>query len=207
VAHISRLPLELARQERRRPAWELSLLYPDQGEWTEDDYLDLESERLIEYTEGRLEFLPTPTKTHQWIVLLLVNALREFVRNRNLGQVVHAPFPVRVGRARFREPDVAYLSSKHGDLDGERFWGGADLVMEVVSPNKPARDRVKKRREYAAARVPEYWIVDPARRRITVLRLANHRYAVHGEFGDGEMACSALLDGFQVTVTDALDAR
>ena len=204
---MSKFPLALARQERRKPTWELALLYPDQGAWSEDDYLDLDSSRLIEFTDGRLEFLPMPTKTHQWIVLFLVNALRAFVIERKLGQVVHSPFPVRIEGARFREPDVAFLLRKNRHRDGERFWDGADLVMEVVSPSNPARDRVKKRREYARAGVPEYWIVDPLRKAITVLALKKDAYVVHGEFGDGQVARSKLLPGFAVGVRDALQAQ
>lgn len=47
------------------------------------------------------------------------------------------------------------------------------LVMEVVSggPQDRKRDLVIKRAEYAAAGIPEYWIVDPESRRITVLTL------------------------------------
>lgn len=201
------LPVDLARRERRKPAWELALLYPDQGAWNDEDYLELDSNRFIEYSDGRLEFLPMPTRSHQWTVLFLVNALRVFIGERSLGVAVQAPFPVRISENRYREPDVAFLSRKNLHRDGERFWDGADLVMEVVSPNSAARDRVKKRREYARAGIPEYWLVDPAQRTITVLTLRHESYVVHGEFGKGELATSRLLPGFQVSVKEALEAR
>ena len=83
-------------------------------------------------------------------------------------------------------------------------WGrtspkGADLVMEVVSEDR-TRDLVEKRREYAQARIPEYWLVDRRDRRITVLRLGRGRYSVHSEYGIGDRATSALLKGFGVDV-------
>jgi Uma2 family endonuclease len=46
-----------------------------------------------------------------------------------------------------------------------------DWICEIVSPARPADDRVKKRRIYAAHGVPFYWIVDPAARTIEALRL------------------------------------
>ncbi len=46
-------------------------------------------------------------------------------------------------------------------------WG-ADLVVEVVSKNDPKRDLETKLREYAAAGIPEYWIVDPMEHSIEV---------------------------------------
>ena len=45
--------------------------------------------------------------------------------------------------------------------DQNVHWTGADLVIEVVSPDDPDLDLVVKRQEYAQAGIPEYWIVDP----------------------------------------------
>lgn len=52
------------------------------------------------------------------------------------------------------------------------------LVVEVVSPGKINEDRDYryKRSEYAARGIPEYWIVDPAQTKITVLTLVDGWY-------------------------------
>lgn len=52
-----------------------------------------------------------------------------------------------------------------------RFWLGADLVVEVVSEDDPERDTKVKRADYASAGIPEYWIVNPLDNTITVLVL------------------------------------
>jgi Uma2 family endonuclease len=80
--------------------------------------------------------------------------------------------------------------------------------MEVVSGEAEDRHRdlVTKRRDYARAGIPEYWIVDPQEERMLVLRLAGKRYVVHGEFPKGTTAASVTLRGFTVDVTDALSA-
>jgi Uma2 family endonuclease len=51
----------------------------------------------------------------------------------------------------------------------------------------------------------EYWIVDPLEQRITILRLAGPTYEVHGQFAAGAKAASALLPGFEVDVTEAIE--
>ena len=79
--------------------------------------------------------------------------------------------------------------------------------MEVVSPDDPKRDLVRKRREYARAGIPEYWIVNPAAEQILVLRLAGTAYVEHGVFARGTPATSALLEGFTVAVAAVLDAE
>jgi len=52
-----------------------------------------------------------------------------------------------------------------------RYWLGADLALEVVSEEKPERDLVQKRGNFAEGRVLEYWIVNPQTESVTVLRL------------------------------------
>jgi Uma2 family endonuclease len=63
--------------DQAEPAWEVALLLPAQGEWSEDDYLWLTDHTrcLVELTDGRVEVLPMPTDEHQRIVLFLYRAL------------------------------------------------------------------------------------------------------------------------------------
>ena len=91
----------------------------------------------------------------------------------------------------------------------EKFWDGADLVAEVVSadPDDRERDLVEKPLEYARARIPEYWIIDPKEASIAVLRLKGRKYVVHGKFTTGEKATSALLAGFEVAVDRVLSVQ
>ncbi len=188
-----------------QPTWEVALLFPEQGNWSVEEYLTLPGNRLVEYAEGRLEVLPMPTTLHQWIVGYLYRALEAFGRP-NVGLALPAPLRVQLGPGRFREPDVVFMLTKHRSRVGQEFWEGADLVMEVVSdaPADRRRDLVTKRREYAQAGIPEYWIVDPKAKQITVLRLKGTRYVVHGTFKAGRQARSHLLPGFGVDVAAAL---
>jgi Uma2 family endonuclease len=198
------------RKERMgEPTWEVAHLFPAQGTWTEGDYLALETNHLVELSNGRLEVLPTPTTTHQRVVIYLYSVLQAFVNAHDLAEVLVAALPVRLWGEKIREPDVVFMLKGHSDRIGEEFWKGADLVMEVVSgtARDRRRDLVVKRKEYAHARIPEYWIVDPREERITVLRLARKRYAVHGEFGRGTTATSRLLPGFGVDVSAALSGK
>jgi Uma2 family endonuclease len=192
------------RQQRDepQPAWDIARLYPDQGYWDESDYLALDTNHLVEFSDGYVEVLPMPTQSHQLIVQFLSNALFAFVSAAGLGRVLFAPLRVRLQKRRYREPDVVFMLAAHADRMGEKFWTGADLVMEVVSddPDSRQRDLVKKRAQYAAAAIPEYWIIDPSERRVTVLKLKGKQYAVHGEFQPGQRATSALLNGFALEV-------
>jgi hypothetical protein len=62
--------------------------------------------------------------------------------------------------------------------------------------------------DYAAAGIPEYWIVDPQTQDILVLTLpaGADQYAEHGRFARGQRATSKRFDGSGVAVADAFDA-
>lgn len=183
------------------PAWDIARLFPNQGDWTEGDYLTLSrwTNRLVELSDGEVEVLNMPTRTHQRIVLSLRDGLQTFAAPGKLGEAIVAPYPVRLRTGRFREPDVVFVLAEHADRLGEEFAEGADLVMEVVSEDR-AHDLVTKRAEYADAGIAEYWIIDPRDRRVTVLKLAGGEYVVHGDWGAGERAESALLVGFGIDI-------
>ena len=187
-------------EETFEPTWEIAQLFPAQGHWSVEEYFSLGTNHLIEFSHGLLEVLPTPTQSHQLLMAALYESLCSFVRGRELGMVLFAPMRVQLWPGKFRQPDIVYMAAAHADRLGEQFWQGADLVMEVVNPNDPERDTVTKRREYAQAGIPEYWIVDPADASITVLTLHGQEYALHGEFVAGEEASSELLEGFKVEV-------
>jgi Uma2 family endonuclease len=184
------------------PAWDVARLFPDQGCWTEEDYLELDTNRLVELSNGKLEVLAMPTRSHQFIVAFLYTALSGFITARQLGKALFAPYRVRLWKGVFREPDIVFVATAHARNMGEKFSNGADLVMEVVSEGEKSRrrDLVTKRREYAMARIPEYWIVDPAEQRLTMLKLRGTRYVIHGKFGPDDRATSATLKDFTVEV-------
>jgi Uma2 family endonuclease len=186
------------------PEWEVAKLFPRHGQWTEDDYLALPDEGRAELSDGCVEVLPMPTEAHQLILFFLLEALAAFVRARRMGIVLPSGLPVRLQTGKMREPDIVFLRREHANRRREQFWDGADLVMEVVSPDPKdrKRDYETKRSEYARAGIPEYWIVDPEERRILVLTLEGDHYRVHGDFRSGMVATSAMLPGFQVSVDE-----
>lgn len=114
------------------------------------------------------------------------------------------PYRLRVPAGRYREPDVLNLTPEQDARAGEAFTEAAELVMEVVSPDDPDRDYITKRRDYAEAGAPEYWIIDRAVRQVLVLRLEAGQYLEHGRFGPGQHAASHRLPGFTVSVDDVL---
>jgi Uma2 family endonuclease len=182
-------------------------LLPQQGQWSEEEYLWLtdHTSRFLEFTDGYIEVLPMPTDAHQTILAALYQVFFACMQSIG-GKVLFAPLRLRIRERKFREPDIVLVRDVHDPRRQNRFWLGADLVVEIISPDKPERDLIEKRLEYAEAQILEYWIVDPRDETITVLWLESETYIEHGIFGRGTLATSRLLAGLTVDVGALFDA-
>jgi Uma2 family endonuclease len=185
------------------PVWEIAELFPEQGSWTEEQYMLLPGNRLIEFSDGIVEILPMSSERHQDIAGLLYTLLLNFVTTRHLGKVLFAPFKIRLWPGKVREPDVMFMFAQNAHRRSAQYWEGADLVMEIISPDDPKRDIVEKKEEYAKAGIPEYWLVNPINETITVFVLGqgSSLYQEAGVYSKGDVAVSRLLEGFTVDVT------
>ncbi len=191
------------------PAWPVALLFPYQGAWTEDDYLSLQAgtSQIVELSDGKIEVPSMASPLHQRIVRFIFRILEAVVIATGAGEAFFAPLPVRLGPGKYRDPDIAFF--KPGRIADPRHQPhGADLVIEVVSDDEQDRQRdyVTKRKEYAAAGIAEYWIVDPQKETIQVLVLDGAMYRLLGEFTSGTMATSQLLPTFTVDVSAVFNA-
>lgn len=190
------------------PVWALATFFPRQGDWSEEAYMAFHGEQSrIELVDGSIEVLPVPTDRHQAILKLLLILIDVYALGVG-GKTRSAGLRVRLRAGRFREPDVVFLTKERLHLRGEDYWRGADLAVEIVSGSADdrVRDLVAKRRDYAEAGIPEYWIVDPEVETVTVLRLDGGTYAEHGVFGRGATATSAHYAGLSVAVDAVFDA-
>jgi Uma2 family endonuclease len=90
------------------PLWEIAHLFPHQGRWSEEAYLALDTNHLIEFKNGCLEFLPMPDLSHQCIARFLFRLLDAFVQAHQLGEAFFAPLRTRTIQHFIREPDIVF---------------------------------------------------------------------------------------------------
>lgn len=132
----------------------------------EEFLASLDEDARAEWVDGRVVPMTPASARHQRILSFLSAVLMEFVRAREAGEVLVAPFVVRLPDPlrRAREPDLIFVSEGRLGLLKETYFDGApDLVVEVTSPESIGRDRGEKFVEYEQAGVGEYWLVDPDR--------------------------------------------
>ena len=207
IAESSDLLERPPHSQRGEPVWEVAYCYPRQGDWSEADFLEFETTNFpAELVDGCLEFLPMPTRTHQRLLRYLIGLLQSAVQPSSLGEVLFAPCPIRLAPGHLREPDL--FVAKPSESDEPPAATDVLWVLEIVSHGQLNRDRdlIDKRRDYAQARIPEYWIVDPIEETVTVLSLDGQSYRAHGEFKPGTVATSPLLPKFQINVTELFES-
>ncbi len=171
--------------------------------WTEAQYLELSdrTNQLIELSEGRLAVLPMPTDEHQDLVWNVGEALKAWAR-KHRGRSFIAPFPVRLGPRKFREPDVMLYSAEHWDRVAKQHGKPPDLVVEVLSPSTEKTDTDEKLAEYARASIPEYWVVSVGMPHVRQYVLEEGQYRLNAEWGAGETVRAVALPELEVVVDE-----
>lgn len=78
------------------------------------------------------------------------------------GQIASNGIGVTLTERTVRVPDVTrFRAGYQPELRRSQFHpADVDLVVEIVSPESQTRDRVIKPEEYAAAGIPEFWLVE-----------------------------------------------
>jgi len=104
-----------------------------------------------------------------------------------------------------RYPDLVILQPEHLALTQKRLTITLDmpppqLVAEVLSPGKQNRDRdlVRKRDQYAAREIPEYWLVNPEQQTVTVLQWQDGIYVEVGVFRASDAIISPTFSTLQL---------
>lgn len=137
--------------------------------------------KQAEWVDGEV-FILTTSARHVRLSRLLVNLLSSFVALFDLGEVFPAPFLMRATPdGPGWEPDILVLLKANLDrVKRLGIEGPADVVVEFLSDETATTDQVRKYREYEAAGVAEYVVIDA--------REGRHGFAFHRLDGQGHYA-------------------
>jgi Uma2 family endonuclease len=173
---------------------------------TVSDFMALPEGTRAELIRGEITILtPAPFTPHQRAVRNLGVALTVWARARKAGEILDSPMDVHLPSGDVVQPDVLFVAAAHAGIVQDWVRGAPDLLIEVLSPSRPARDRVLKREVYAENGVPEYWIVDPDERTVEILRLAGKAYSLAVRVSGGGVITSPLLPGFAMDLAGVFE--
>jgi Uma2 family endonuclease len=145
---------------------------------TYEDYVLLPNDgKRYEILEGELSVTPAPSTKHQTASVNLLVLLSQYIKQRDLGKLFHAPIDLILESTSVLQPDLLFVSKARQQIITERAIEGApDLVVEILSPTTSRTDRVTKAQIYSRHSVPAYWIVDTEREAIEIYRLEADGY-------------------------------
>jgi Uma2 family endonuclease len=177
---------------------------PPPGTATEKDVLEVRARtgRLCELVDGVLVEKGMGFR-ESMLAGALIEALRAFVRPRNLGLLTGEAGMMRLASGLVRMPDVAFVS--WGRLPDRRVPRepipelAPDLAVEVLSESNTPGEMARKRQEYFAAGVQLVWLVDPEARTVEVFTAPEQSTLLHEE---ETLEGGAVLPGFALPLRE-----
>jgi len=166
-----------------------------------EEFLKWADGKHTEWVKGMVILMSPVSFFHQNIIEFLIAILRPFVEKWQLGLILAAPYQMRLEESG-REPDLMFIRQENLSRITKNYLnGGADLVIEVISPESINRDRGEKFYEYEKAGIPEYWLIDPIRQEPEFYHLdARGRYQLVRPNEDG-LYFSKILTGLELPVS------
>lgn len=171
--------------------------------------------KRTEFVCGEIITMAEASPLHVLIIKILQKLLDAYIEENSLDVETYTGIGIEIPRLErennIRDPDLAvcdktqFRAMRH--LTKAIFLEGNPpaLAIEVASPSNTKRATKDKRQEYALAKVPEYWIINPVDGYVLTLVLESEAYVEIGEYRDTETVESVLFPNLKVTAAALLD--
>ncbi len=171
--------------------------------FTYQDYLQLSEDRRYEIVDGDLYVVPAPIPYHQKVSRNFEFLLYEYVKEHDLGEVLHAPCDLLLSESDVVQPDIMFIAKDQlSIITDANIQGAPTVVIEILSPSSEKRDRGAKQKLYARAGIQEYWIVDLRVKTVEVLRLTLSGYSQHAYFQVEDSLHSLIFPHLTIPLLD-----
>ncbi|MEW6095005.1 MAG: Uma2 family endonuclease [bacterium] len=173
--------------------------------FTYEDYLiwDIGPDKRYELIGGEFFMVPPPNMWHQTTSVEIEFRIKQLLEKTGLGKVFHAPCDVVLSNEDVVQPDIIFVSKENLNIiTRDNIKGAPDLLIEIISKKSAQRDRIIKRRLYEKHGVKEYWLVNPDKKEIEVLRLDQGKYKTYGVFKSQDLLSSLVLKEFHFKVEE-----
>jgi Uma2 family endonuclease len=121
---------------------------------------------------NQLIMTPAPNTDHQFISVKLSALLYNYLEETEKGVILHAPADVYFEQEQsVLQPNVlVILNENKSIIHKDGIYGAPDIVFEILSGNR-FHDTLKKKNLYEKAGVKEYFIIDPADKKVVMFAL------------------------------------
>ncbi|HWE98068.1 MAG TPA: Uma2 family endonuclease [Tepidisphaeraceae bacterium] len=185
--------------------------------WTEDALDDPRIERLwaqgrFEIVEGVLTKMPAAYLEGSLPLRRLVRQIENHLNQTGTSGEFGFEMDLVINRIRVSRVDAAFLTPgqlarqmeaqarlpKRTKLRYGRLRVAPELVIESASPGHELHDRQVKREWYRGFGIPNYWMLDPYRKTLECLRLADGDYQTDVARKDTDEVAPKMFSGLSI---------
>lgn len=152
---------------------------------TYQEFLEITKDiERVEFIDGEIIYMSSPSVEHQRISSNLHFALRQYFKDSEC-EILAAPLDVvlesdNIKNTQSVQPDIMVICDK-SKFTKNNYTGVPTIVIEIVSPSNTTHDTVTKLNLYDRFKVPEYWIVSPKNKSVTIYKYEDDIQS-YGEF-------------------------
>lgn len=165
------------------------------------------SELRMEYINGEIVLLASPSTFHQDIAGNLHVQLRTYLKGKKC-KVFFAPFDVHFYKKGLDTPDVMQpdllivCDYDEAVNERDRYMGTPTLCIEILSKSTRSKDMIDKLNTYMLSGVKEFWIVDPDTLSVLVYNFDNCNINDYASYRANEVLRSSFFEGLEIAVND-----
>jgi Uma2 family endonuclease len=154
---------------------------------------------------GEIIVSSAPRFFHQLLATRIVGVFLDYLKKNPIGEILTTPGLI------FSDydgviPDLVFITHERIDeilnKKDEKFHGAPEIVIEILSPGRvnARRDLQIKRELYEIFQVPEYWVVNPFEKQITVFRYDREGLKRAKIYKENEMLETKILPKFKLKI-------
>ena len=167
--------------------------------------MDKENEHRLEYFDGEVVYLESPSVEHQRVLLNIAAEFRNYFRGKSCEVFI---FPLDVWlrneekTAKVKvQPDLIVVTDKSG-LKENAYEGVPALVIEIISTSNQTHDRIRKYSTYMEFGINEYWMVNSELKTVEVYVLEEDEYKQSAIYKGDDCAASQTFNEFKICLEE-----
>ncbi|WP_058486958.1 Uma2 family endonuclease [Defluviitalea phaphyphila] len=167
--------------------------------------MDKENEHRLEYFNGEVVYLESPSVGHQRVLLNIATEFRKYFRGKSC-EVFISPLDVWLTNKEKTtkvkvQPDLIVICDKTGLMENA-YEGIPALVIEIISTSNQTHDRVRKYSTYMEFGVNEYWMINPKLKTVEVYVLEKDEYKQAAIYKGSDCAASQTFKELGISLKD-----
>jgi Uma2 family endonuclease len=167
--------------------------------------MDKENEHRLEYFNGEVVYLESPSVEHQRVLLNIAAEFRNYFRGKPCEAFISPLDLWLINKEKALnvkvQPDLMVICDKAG-LKENAYYGVPALIIEIISPSNKNHDRIRKYSTYMEFGINEYWMVNPELKTVEVYVLEENEYKQAAIYKGSDCAASQTFNELKICLEE-----